>query len=74
MNGPVAECHAEECTEGDRRCFESDGLPDSDIEYCLNGSWVLSQSCQSNKPEGGSTCRATRHVEARVRISAILMY
>jgi len=46
MNGPVAECHAEECTEGDFRCFESDGWPGTDVEYCFNGTWVFSQSCQ----------------------------
>lgn len=46
MNGPVAECREAGCTEGDRRCIESDALPGTDIEYCFEGSWVLSQSCQ----------------------------
>jgi hypothetical protein len=41
-----AVCKAAECVDGDLRCFESDGWPGTDIEYCLNGTWVFSQSCQ----------------------------
>jgi len=41
-----AVCRAAECVDGDLRCFESDGWPGTDIEYCLNGTWVFSQSCQ----------------------------
>jgi hypothetical protein len=52
VDGQVAECRAEERTDGDLRCFESDGWPGTDIEYCVNGTWVLSQSCQQGNPEG----------------------
>jgi hypothetical protein len=50
-----AVCRAAECVDRDLRCFESDGWPGTDIEYCLNGTWVFSQSCQQrpdqNRPD-----------------------
>jgi hypothetical protein len=52
LNGPIAECRAEDCTEPDFQCVESDGWPGTDVEYCWNGTWVLSQSCQEGKPAG----------------------
>ena len=52
VHASIAVCHAAECVDLDRRCFESDDLPGTDVEYCQNGTWLLADSCQRLKPDG----------------------